>query len=269
MKLRGIPPEGVPALSFVGKPQGSIVGDVKRPLGKLIAIPGVAGPRGPAGDTGPAGPTGAPGPQGVQGIQGPIGLTGPQGAKGDTGLQGVQGPKGDQGPQGVQGIQGIQGKAGTSLDIEGYVAAYANLPANPPAGSAYVVTADGKLYFFDGTSYPANGAGVPFVGPQGPQGIQGPQGVQGPKGDQGQTGSQGPKGDPGATGSTGPQGVQGIQGPTGATGPAGVNSWAAIPDKPVLVGSDGTVLQARKLTQAQYDALGTGRPATTLYVIVG
>ena len=35
------------------------------------------------------------------------------------------------------------------------------------------------------------------------------------------------------------------------------------------VGTDGTVLDIKKVTQAQYDALGAGRPATTLYVIVG
>ncbi|WP_431941693.1 phage upper tail fiber protein [Nocardia grenadensis] len=35
------------------------------------------------------------------------------------------------------------------------------------------------------------------------------------------------------------------------------------------VGTDGTVLSIVKLTQAAYDALGSGRPSTTLYVIVG
>jgi hypothetical protein len=35
------------------------------------------------------------------------------------------------------------------------------------------------------------------------------------------------------------------------------------------VGTDGTVLNIVKLTQAAYDALGAGRPSTTLYVIVG
>lgn len=35
------------------------------------------------------------------------------------------------------------------------------------------------------------------------------------------------------------------------------------------VGTDGTVLNAVKITQAAYDALGPGRPATTFYVIVG
>ncbi|MFF9541305.1 hypothetical protein ACF1BU_35240 [Streptomyces sp. NPDC014724] len=35
------------------------------------------------------------------------------------------------------------------------------------------------------------------------------------------------------------------------------------------VGTDGTVLNVVRLTQAAYDALGAGRPSTTLYVIVG
>jgi hypothetical protein len=71
-----------------------------------------------------------------------------------------------------------------SLDIEGTVPTYADLPASPVEGSAYVVAADGLLYFFDGTTFPADGAGVPFQGPQGIQGIQGVPGasVTGPAG---------------------------------------------------------------------------------------
>lgn len=33
--------------------------------------------------------------------------------------------------------------------------------------------------------------------------------------------------------------------------------------------SDSTVLNAVKITQAAYNALGAGRPATTFYIIVG
>src|SRR5699024_7310354 len=74
---------------------------------------------------------------------------------------------------------------------------------------ALPISADGLLYFFDGTSFPADGQGVPFVGPEGQQGIQGPQGERGPKGEQGVQGDQGPKGD------------QGERGPKGDTGPKG------------------------------------------------
>jgi hypothetical protein len=120
--------------------------------GKLIAIPGGNGPPGPAGPVGPQGPAGP-------------GSTVP-------------------GPAGPQGVTGPQGEPGVSLDIEGTVPTYADLPASPVEGSAYVVAADGLLYFFDGTTFPADGAGVPFQGPQGIQGIQGVPGasVTGPAG---------------------------------------------------------------------------------------
>lgn len=102
-------------------------------------------------------------------------IRGPQGPQGDTG------PQGAQGIQGIQGEQGVQGDAGVSLDIEGSVATYADLSSvSPTAGQAWIVTADGKLYYYDAVDgFPSDGSGVPFVGPQGPQGIQGEQGEQG------------------------------------------------------------------------------------------
>jgi hypothetical protein len=112
------------------------------------------------------------------------------------------------------------------LDINGTIATYANLPSSPAPGDAYVVAADGLLYFYDGTSWPANGQGVPFQGPQGPQGssgMQGPTGPTGPQGATGATGSTGSQGVTGATGATGSQGPTGPTGPTGATGAAGSN----------------------------------------------
>jgi len=97
-----------------------------------------------------------------------------------------RGDRGEQGEQGVQGIQGVQGEAGVSLDINGTVATWADLPASPEPGEAWVVAADGRLYFYDGLAWPADGAGVPFVGPAGPQGVAGPQGLVGATGDPGQ-----------------------------------------------------------------------------------
>ncbi|MFM8798714.1 MAG: hypothetical protein ACKODT_07135 [Fluviibacter sp.] len=86
------------------------------------------------------------------------------------------------------------------------------MPSNPVAGDAYVNAADGLLYFYDGTSWPSSGNGVPFVGPQGPTGGQGIQGVQGI------AGATGPAG---ATGAVGPAGPAGATGATGAAGPGG------------------------------------------------
>lgn len=161
---------------------------------------------------------GATGPTGATGATGSIGATG---ATGPTGPMGATGPQGAQGIQGVQGVQGVKGDAGVSLDINGTVATYSALPSNPAAGDAYVVAADGLLYFYDGTAWPANGSGVPFVGPAGPQGVQGIQGIQGVTGPQGAIGPTGPTGPQGAQGIQGIQGVAGPQGPTGPTGPQG------------------------------------------------
>lgn len=140
--------------------------------------------------------------------------------------QGDQGPQGVQGDTGPQGIEGPQGVPGVSLDIQGSVATYADLSSLSPApvdGQAWIVNADGKLYFYDG-GFPADGQGVPFRGPQGIQGIQGVQGEQGiagPTGPTGDTGPAGPTGPQGPQGDTGPAGPDGPTGPTGATGPAG------------------------------------------------
>lgn len=137
---------------------------------------GPQGPQGPKGDTGSTGPQGPKGDQGEQGIQGP---TGPTGATGPAGPQGPQGPQGEQGIQGEQGPVGPQGPAGAGLVITGSVDTYADLPNDltpADAGAAYFVQADGKLYVWSGTSWPADGDGAQFEGPQGIQGEQGPAG---------------------------------------------------------------------------------------------
>ena len=162
------------------------------------------------GDTGPAGPAG---PAGSEGPQGPAGPTGPQGERGPQGVQGEQGP------------QGPKGDDGAGIEITGTVATYADLPTGltpEDEGKGYYVEADGKLYIWNGSAFPADGDGVQIQGPQGPQGIQG---IQGPQGEQG---AQGPQGETGAQGPAGPQGEQGPAGPTGPTGPAGFSPIATV-----------------------------------------
>ncbi len=207
MRLRGYSPDGV-SWSYVNSPTGSLVGNMNRPIGRLVPLPGLPGATGPQGEVGPQGE------QGIQGIQGP------------------QGIKGDTGSQGIQGLQGIHGAPGVSLDIEGSVATYADLASlSPVNGQAWIVNSDGRLYFYD-DGFPSNGNGVPF---RGPQGIQGLQGIQGPKGDQGDQGDQGIQGIQGIQGVKGDQGIQGIQGPkgdTGSTGPAGPTDWNLLTNKP-------------------------------------
>lgn len=186
---------------------------------------GLAGPAGARGSTGPAGPTGPQGligPAGPAGDQGEPGAPGANGAVGARGATGPIGPQGIQGPVGPQGIQGAKGNDGSGLIIKGAVSTYDQLPGTAVSGDAYIVTADGLLYVHNGTSFPSNGNGSQFRGPQGVQGIQGPQGVQGPVGNTGPAGPTGPKGADGFVGSDGAPGPTGPQGPIGLTGPAGV-----------------------------------------------
>ena len=139
--------------------------------------------------------------------KGDKGEKGEPGPAGPAGPQGPQGPQGEAGPQGIQGEQGPQGpkgEDGAGIEITGSVPTYADLPSGlttEDEGKGYYVEADGKLYIWNGTSFPANGDGVRIRGPQGPQGIQGIQG---------------------------PQGEQGIQGPAGADGVDGISPTATV-----------------------------------------
>lgn len=95
MRLLGIPPDGLPAISYVGSPTGSIVGSAERPIGKIISVPGLPGGPGPAnelkiGDV----VTGAEAGATITGEfpDQALNLTLPKGDKGDDG---DQGPPGD------------------------------------------------------------------------------------------------------------------------------------------------------------------------------
>ena len=128
------------------------------------------------------------GEKGEPGPAGPVGPAGPAGPQGEAGPQGIQGEQGPQGPK---------GEDGAGIEITGSVPTYADLPSGLTTeddGKGYYVEADGKLYIWNGTSFPANGDGVRIRGPQGPQGIQGIQGEQGPQGVQGPAGANGADG---------------------------------------------------------------------------
>lgn len=216
---------------------------------------GEQGPAGPTGPTGPQGPQGETGPQGVQGEQGPQGVQGPQGEPGAaatvTAGQTTTLPAGSSAsvtnsgttsaavfdfaiPQGAQGPQGPKGDDGAGISIEGSVATYADLPTNlTPAdeGKGYYVEDEGKLYIWNGASFPADGSGVQIQGPKGDKGDTGDTGPQGPQGETGATGATGatgPEGPQGPQGVQGPQGEQGIQGPAGADGADGVSPTATV-----------------------------------------
>ena len=209
-------------------------GPVQGPQGQQ-GIQGVKGDQGNQGDAGPKGEAGAPGIQGIQGIQGD---------KGDKGDAGTKGNKGDPGtaatvavdttttvdypadaqvtnvgnttnavlqfiiPRGQQGLQGLPGKDGTSIEVQGAVATFADLSSIIASeGDLWIVEDEGNIgYVWTGASWlnvgPIRGPEGP-EGPQGIQGIQGEQGIQGIQGIQGDKGDKGDKGDPGVS-PTGP-----------------------------------------------------------------
>jgi hypothetical protein len=106
------------------------------------------------------------------GVQGPTGPSGPSGPTGPAST--VTGPTGSTGPTGPTGPQG------TSINVRGTVAAVVNLPASGNAvNDAYIVTANGNLYVWNGSTWSNVGA---IVGPAGATGATGPTGLTGPTG---------------------------------------------------------------------------------------
>lgn len=162
----------------------------------------------------------------VGNLRGPKGDPGPQGVPGEKGADGAQGPKGEpgavgpQGPAGETGPQGPAGEDGKGIAIAGSVPAWSELPSGLGAGDAgdgYLVEADGKLYIWNGSSFPAYGDGAEFRGPQGPTGPAGPVGPAGKDGARGADGPAGPAGPAGGVGPAGPRGAKWFLG-TGVPG---------------------------------------------------
>jgi hypothetical protein len=72
------------------------------------------------------------------------------------------------------------GSGGGGFNFVGTVADYASLPTGLGTGDkekGWVVVADGLVYVWDGSAFPANGAGAPFQGPGGTNGIDGINGA--------------------------------------------------------------------------------------------
>ena len=179
---------------------------------------------------------------------------------------------------GLKGDKGDKGDDGTGISIDGTVATYADLPTNlglDDDGKGYYVEADGKLYIWNGTSFPADGDGVQIQGPQGPKGEKGDTGPQGPAGQDGATGAQGPQGEQGIQGEQGPQGIQGIQGPKGEQGeqgPAGANGVDGFSPTATVVrtenGATITITDAKGTTTAEvYDGNVAGIPIASADVL--
>lgn len=276
----------------------------KKAYFRLRNTGGPRGGLGPQGPQGPQGEKGDTGPQGLQGAQGPQGERGPQG---EQGIQGIPGPAGASAtvavgttttlpagssasvtnsgtpsaaifdfaiPQGPKGDKGDKGDDGTGISVDGTVATYADLPTGlgpDDDGKGYYVEADGKLYIWNGTSFPANGDGVQIQGPQGPKGDTGdtgPQGPQGPAGQDGAPGATGPKGPQGVQGIQGEQGPQGIQGPAGANGTNGADGFSPIATvTQTATGATITITDAQGTTTADIrNGQGANVPIATTTV---
>lgn len=133
---------------------------------------------------------------------------------------------------GEVGPTGPTGPQGTSINVKGSVATVGALPltGNQP-NDAWIVTSNGSLYVWNGSTWSNAGQIVGPTGPTGSQGIQGPTGTTGSQGIQGIQGTTGPTGAQGEGGPTGPQGV------TGPTGPAFFNLTGAQYLTSVTLGS--------------------------------
>ena len=169
-------------------------GPVQGPQGQQ-GIQGVRGETGQQGIQGPAGPAGAPG---IQGIQGNQGIQGPQGIQGDTGDTGTPGTAATVAvdttttvdypadasvtnvgnttnavlqfviPRGQQGLQGPPGADGTSIEVQGAVTSFGDLPTNAQEGDLWIVEDEGDIgYVWTGSEWLNVG---PIRGPEGPQG---------------------------------------------------------------------------------------------------
>lgn len=141
----------------------------------------LVGPAGPQGETGPAGIDGADGVDGTNGIDGANGVDGADGlsayevavANGFVGTEAawLLSLVGPEGPQGDTGPQGEQGPVGASITVKGTVATVGDLPSTGnTVNDAWVVTANGHLYVWSGSSWIDAGT------------VQGPAGVGIPAG---------------------------------------------------------------------------------------
>jgi len=96
---------------------------------------------------------------------------------------------GPTGNTGVTGPTGPTGSQGTSINVIGTVANTGSLPPTGASNDAYIVTADGDLYIWDGAAWTSVGQIVGPVGPTGPQGNTGATGLTGANGATGATGA--------------------------------------------------------------------------------
>lgn len=152
------------------------------------------------------------GPQGLPGTAGPIGTDGQPGrGVADANLDGAGHLIITYTDASTDDLGIVVGADGKGIEFAGSAPTYAELPTNltvADAGKGYFVVADGKLYIWSGTAFPASGAGVEF---RGPTGLQGAQGLAGGAGAAGADGAQGARGTSWFTGAGVPSTITGSQ----------------------------------------------------------
>ena len=178
------------------------------------------------------------------------GLIGPQGISGFSGISGYSGYSGISGysGSGISGYSGYSGQQGTSINVKGEVATVEDLP---PTGNqvndAYIVTADGDLWIWDGSAWFDAGQ---IVGPQGFSGISGFSGYSGFSGESGYSGFSGISGysGSGVSGWSGDSGISGFSGSQDTQGIVGFQGSAVS-----QVTADGQANQdIRDLAEAEF-----------------
>lgn len=172
--------KGAPSAKFIVNDNTGAEFIVNGNTGAEYDVNGMGGVRGPKGDKGDKGDTGPAGPQGPQGEPGKDGtsatIIGATASIDETsGTPSVTVTNG--GTESARsfnfaftGLKGEKGDPGAGLSISGSVDTYSELPSNlteSDAGTAYFVQADGKLYVWSGSSWPADGDGAQFQGPAG------------------------------------------------------------------------------------------------------
>ena len=182
---------------------------------------GISGWSGESGYSGFSGISGYSGDSGISGYSGDSGISGYSGDSGISGYSGDSGISGFSGESGTSGYSGFSGQQGTSINVKGEVPTVGDLP---PTGNqvndAYIVTADGDLWIWDGSAWFDAGQ---IVGPQGLSGFSGYSGESGYSGFSGDSGISGWSGDSGISGFSGDSGISGWSGFSGESGYSGIN----------------------------------------------
>ncbi len=235
------------------------------------------------------------------------GPDGKPGRVGDPGEKGPPGPAphiGDNGHWWIDTVdtgvdaKGDKGDKGDGLKIDGVVLTYADLPmlSTADTGKTYLVNADGRLYFWNGVSWPTNGTGLLIKGEDGTTPSIGTNGhwwigtIDTGVNAQGEAGTPGTPGSPGTPGTDGKTAYEAAQdgGYTGtetqfytalaavenkadksvsATATLTAAGWSngvqTLAVSGVTAAANGSLRIAQSATDEQFEAWGAAQPRVT------